>query len=143
MGQRRLPLGGSATRPQASHLNCSEHTGEVHLSGEGLRMKLSGLVRGILRWLVVLGCAFPALAQVVLQGEHFQATLSSQTGQLISVAPEGQSNTLARPVAISIRDEMSGKVHDLTAPLENLERRPSEVSFTQQTPDLEVETTFT
>jgi len=106
-------------------------------------MKLSGLVRGILRWLVVLGCAFPALAQVVLQGEHFQATLSSQTGQLISVAPEGQSNPLARPVAISIRDEMSGKVHDLTAPLENLERRPSEVSFTQQTPDLEVETTFT
>ncbi len=100
------------------------------------------MVLGTVRWLVALACALPTAAQVTLQGDHFTAALSSQTGRLASVRREGRRNLLARPVAISIRDEMTGKVQVLASPIEHLERKPSEVSFTQQTPDLDIATTF-
>ncbi|MGA2983001.1 MAG: hypothetical protein ABSG32_04270 [Terriglobia bacterium] len=105
-------------------------------------MKSLGLLLRMVNWAVVLACAFPALAEVRLKGDHFQAALSSQTGELLSIAREGGPNLLLRPVAISIRDEVSGKVQALTMPIERLEGKASEAVFAQSTPDLDIKTNF-
>ncbi len=104
-------------------------------------MKTLGAILTLLVW-PVLACAFPSDAQVILQGDHFSAALSRQTGRLISIAERDHPNLLARPVVVSIRDGVSGKVQVLAARLEHLEANSSSATFSQQLPDLGVETTL-
>ena len=60
----------------------------------------------------------------------------------MSIAREGRKNLLAQPVAISIRDEASGKVQVLDMNIKDLKRTPNEASFSQSTPDLDVDVRF-
>ena len=103
-------------------------------------MRTPSTIRRILAWIALLPMVQPALAQVSLKGNHFQAALSTSTGELISIARDGGEDFLRRAVTISVHDEISGKTQAVTGPPEH--PKPAEASVKQRTTDLDIEARF-
>ncbi len=77
---------------------------------------------------------------VILKGEGFQATVSLRQGSLVSLARKGRANLLTRPVAVSLRDDVTGKERVLIGPAERIQSKVGICSFVQQLPDVSVKT---
>ena len=70
----------------------------------------------------------------------FSAVVSRQSGRVVSITRAIETEHFTRPVAISLRDEITGESSDVNSPLEEARLTDTSYSFRQRAGDVVVET---
>ncbi len=79
-------------------------------------------------------------ARVTLEGQGFHATVSLRQGALVSLARKGHANLLARPVTVTLRDDVTGEEQPLSGTVEQIQTGAGACSFVQKLADVSVTT---